>query len=150
MPAQLICELATSHGGDIALAKEMIQRCVEAGAHWVKFQSFQVKHLRPGDPQADWLKQSELSDDAHHELIAACQEAGVKFLSTVFTADRVPFLASLGLEAIKIGAAEASEAQLVDDCIQAFTFKFISLTSPYSRCAPGGRAVNGCRFMRCL
>lgn len=113
MGCEIIAELHTSHGGDIALAKEFIKRCAEAGAHWVKFQSYQTKHLRPSDPQEAWLKQAELSDEAHHVLKSACEAAGIKFLTTVFTADRVPFLVSLGLEAIKIGSGESFEVELV-------------------------------------
>jgi N,N'-diacetyllegionaminate synthase len=112
VPIELIAELSSNHGGSIPLAKEFIKRFADAGADFVKFQSYQVQTLRPDDPQYAWLQQAELSDDAHHELIAACRAAGTKFLTTIFHASRAPFLASLGLEAIKVGSGEAHEPSI--------------------------------------
>ena len=104
MPVELIAETSSNHGGDLSLAKEFIHAFAEAGADWIKFQTTRVKHLRPDDPQYEWFTKAELSDQAHVELKAECEQAGVKFLTTVYHADEVPFLASLGLEAIKIGS----------------------------------------------
>lgn len=126
MRCQIIAEVATNHGGDLACATDFIHACAEAGADYVKFQSYQVQHLRPGDPQQDWFAQCELSDDAHHVLMAECEKAGVKFLTTVYTADRVPFLQSLGLDTIKIGSGEAGEWPLVNAACQAFSTVLLS------------------------
>lgn len=113
MSVELIAEVSSNHGGDLELAKAFIWRYAEAGADWVKFQSYQVRTLRPNDPQREWLAQAELSDDAHHILKAECERARVKFLTTVFHRTRVPFLQSLGLEAIKIGSGEERDHGLV-------------------------------------
>jgi N,N'-diacetyllegionaminate synthase len=94
------------------LAREFIWRFAAAGADFVKFQTTRVKHLRPDDPQYDWFRRAELSDEAHHELKEECAKASVRFLTTVYHADDVPFVASLGLEAIKIGSGEARERTL--------------------------------------
>lgn len=112
MAIELIAEVASSHGGDLELAKAFIWQCAEAGADWVKFQSYQATTLRPTDPQRAWLAQAELSDDAHYMLRDECRRAGAKFLTTAFHASRVPFLAKLGMPAIKIGSGEAGEADL--------------------------------------
>src|SRR3990167_1645472 len=112
MSIELIAEVSSNHGGSIPLAKEFIWRCAEAGADWVKFQTTRVTHLRPDDPQYAWFQQAELSDDAHHELKAECERAGVKCLTTVYHYADVPFVASLGLEAIKIGSGEAQDPRL--------------------------------------
>ena len=109
---ELIAETSTNHGGSVALAREFIWRFAEAGADWIKFQTTRVKHLRPDDPQYAWFQRAELSDDAHFELKAECEKAGVKFLTTVYHPDDVPFVASLGLEAIKIGSGEATDFTL--------------------------------------
>lgn len=151
MACEIVAEVATAHGGDIALAKEMIARCAEAGAHWVKFQSYQTKHLRPGDPQEAWLKQAELSDDAHYELKAACEAAGVKFLTTIFTMDRVQFLAGLGLSTIKIGSGECHERELTTACGEYWSTILVSYDPYY----PYGLITHNTklslpRFMRCI
>src|SRR3990167_6334765 len=114
MSVEIIAEVASNHGGSIPLAKEFIARCADAGADWVKFQTTRVKHLRPDDPQYAWFQQVELSDDAHWELKAACEGAGVKMLTTVYHHADVPFVASLGLAAIKIGSGEAHEEALAE------------------------------------
>ena len=112
MSVEIIAEVSSNHGGDLILAKEFIHACAEHGADWVKFQTTRVKHLSPADPQYEWFKRAELSDDAHYELKAECEKVGVKFLTTVYNAAEVPFLASLGLEAIKIGSGEMMEQDL--------------------------------------
>lgn len=144
MGVELIAEVASSHGGSIPLAKEFIKRFADAGANWIKFQSYQVKTLRPDDPQREWLAQAELSDDAHHDLIDECRANGVKFLTTVFHHSRVPFLKSLGLEAIKIGSGEATNVNLAHAIAKhEFTRAIVScglVDSPY-RCALIGHSL---------
>lgn len=111
MSIELIAEVASSHGGSIALAKEFIHAFAEAGADWVKFQTTRVKHLRPDDSQYDWFAKAELSDDAHHELKAECEKAGTKFLTTVYHVDEVPFVRSI-TDTVKIGSGEACDFSL--------------------------------------
>jgi N,N'-diacetyllegionaminate synthase len=124
---ELIGEISSNHGGDLSLAKEFIHAFAEAGADFCKFQTTRVKHLRKGDPQAAWFQQSELSEDAHWELKDECERRGTKFLTTVYNAEEVPFLASLGLEAIKIGSGEAGEQGLADAVRGQFHRVFVSL-----------------------
>src|SRR5262245_11005962 len=126
MAVELIAEVSSNHGGDIELAKAFIWQYAATGADWVKFQSYQVKTLRPNDPQREWLAKAELSDDAHHILKAECERAGVKFLTTVFHHSRVPFLAGLGLERIKIGSGEARDQALRGAVMTHFSSAFIS------------------------
>lgn len=109
---ELIAEVSSNHGGDLSLAKEFIWRFAEAGATFVKFQHTRVKHLQPDDPQYDWFKQAEFSVERFAELKVVCEQAGTKFLTTVYHAADVPEVASLGLEAIKIGSGEANEEGL--------------------------------------
>lgn len=110
---ELIAEISTGHGGSMALAEEFIWRFVEAGATFIKFQHTRVAHLRRDDPQWDWFARSELSlaQVAHLKEITE-HHAGAKFLTTVYHHDDVPEVASLGLEAIKIGSGEAREQGL--------------------------------------
>jgi N,N'-diacetyllegionaminate synthase len=114
MRCELISEIASNHGGDLDLACDLIRQCAEAGADTVKVQSYQTRHLNPADPQFAWLRQAEISDDAHVRLKACCEANHVRFLTTVFHEDRVPFLASLGLTHLKIGSGEAMRRPLID------------------------------------
>ena len=150
MNVELIAEVASGHGGDLALAKEFIHRFADAGADWVKFQTTRVKHLRPDDPQYAWFERAELSNDAHFELQAECATAGVKFLTTVYHPDEVPFLASLGLEAIKIGSGEAAEIPLAQ-AVRAARFPRVMVALGITR-LPTRSAFygHGIEFFRCL
>ena len=114
MRVPVIAELSSSHGGDLDLACRLIEQCAEVGADTIKFQSYQVRHLARTDPQYAWFEQAELSDDAHERLMRCCQRHQVRFLTTVFHQDRVPFLAGLGLTQIKIGSGEAMWRRLID------------------------------------
>lgn len=110
---EIICEVASNHGGDPGWQERLIEMVAGAGADTVKFQSYQTRHLSPTDPQYAWLKQAELSDDDHVRLLRVCKQHGVSFLTTVFHADRVAFLAGLGLPAIKVGSGEAGNVALL-------------------------------------
>lgn len=109
MRCQIIAELATNHGGDLALAEDMIAAAAEAGADIVKTQAYQVAHLRRTDPQYDWFAQCELSDEKHRQLIANAASCGVRYLTTAFCADDLERVARLcGPEHVKIGSGEGS------------------------------------------
>lgn len=113
MAIELIAEVSSNHGGNLALAKEFIWRFAEAGATFVKFQHTRVKHLRPDDPQYEWFTKAEFSVEQFAELKAECERAGTKFLTTVFNATDVPEAAILSPKAIKIGSGEAGQEDLV-------------------------------------
>ena len=107
MRSEIIAELATAHGGDLALAEEMIRVAADCGVDWVKTQAFQVKHLRKGDPQAAWFAQSELSVEAHARLASVARSVGVKYLTTVFTMSDCVRLSNVkGIGGWKIGSGE--------------------------------------------
>jgi sialic acid synthase SpsE len=106
---EIIAEVASNHGGDHDWQHRFIDMAAGAGATWVKFQSYQTRHLDPADPQFAWLQRAELSDADHERLIRRCEAAGIKFLTTVYTADCVPRLASLGLHVVKVGSGESSD-----------------------------------------
>lgn len=107
MRAQLIAELATSHGGDVDLAAEMIRAAADAGADYAKIQTYDLAKLNPSDPQRDWLVKAHLDKAAHERLMAVCQQVGVQFLSTPFDAGSLALLRELGLKTFKIASSES-------------------------------------------
>lgn len=111
----VIVECASSHAGDVDEAFRLIHDAVATGADVVKFQSYQVRHLDPADPQYEWLAKAELTDTDHESLMEACARCGVQFMTTVYHEDRVPFLAgALKLTAIKIGSGEGMRRPLLE------------------------------------
>lgn len=104
---ELIAELASGHGGDMQIARDMIAAAADAGAHTIKVQTYTVARLNPHDPQAAWLTLTALSEFQHEQLIAACEARGVGFLSTPFDPDALALLRKLGCRRFKIASSEA-------------------------------------------
>ena len=101
---ELIAELATAHGGDVALAEDMVAAAADSGAHTVKIQSYTLSRLNPKDPQADWLRQAHLDVKAHERIIRACERHHVQFLSTPSDAKALALLRRLGRLRFKIAS----------------------------------------------
>jgi N,N'-diacetyllegionaminate synthase len=116
MRTQIIAEVTSNHGGDMGLAREFVRRAADAGADYVKFQSWRAATVRDGgaDPQYAWFVQSELSDAGHRELIDECARNGIRFLTTCFDIGRVEFLASLGLDTIKVGSPDLTSRRMLE------------------------------------
>lgn len=118
----IIAEAGVNHNGDRQLAFQLVDAAVEAGADAVKFQTFKTENLVTrsagkaayqlqnsdvDDTQFAMLKQLELPNDIHFELVAYCNKNGIDFLSTAFDIDSLNFLVDdLGLETLKIPSGE--------------------------------------------
>jgi N,N'-diacetyllegionaminate synthase len=117
----IIAEAAVNHNGDIKLAKELIDVAVNAGADFVKFQTFNADRLAThaakkaeyqaqttdrNETQHEMLRRLELTPAMHHELIAHCKMRKIGFFSTGFDIESVNFLASLGQNLFKIPSGE--------------------------------------------
>ena len=117
----VIAEAGVNHNGSIATAKEMIVRAAEAGADFVKFQTFkaetlvthkaekaeyQKKIIDKGESQFDMIKKLELDQAAHKELIDYCEKKDICFLSTAFDHDSINLLAELNTPLYKIPSSE--------------------------------------------
>jgi N,N'-diacetyllegionaminate synthase len=128
MRTQIIAEVTSNHGGDLALAREFIRHAADAGADFVKFQSWRASTVRDGaaDPQFEWFVKSELSDADHRTLIDECGQRGIGFLTTCFDIGRVEFLASLGLQAIKVGSPDLTSRRMLEALRAAFPRVIVS------------------------
>lgn len=117
----VIAEAGVNHNGDLSLAYQLVEAAARAGAHVVKFQTFQAKKLATGkadkasyqkettgqdEGQLSMLKKLELSPEQHLQLINHCQAFGIEFLSTAFDPVSVDLLASLNLKRWKIPSGE--------------------------------------------
>jgi N-acetylneuraminate synthase len=119
----IIAEAGVNHNGDINLAKRLIEVAAEAGADYVKFQTFkaenlvsksatkadyQQKNTQNDGTQFDMLKKLELSYNDHYVLINHCNKHNIKFLSTAFDDESFDFLETLSLDYIKISSGDAT------------------------------------------
>src|SRR3989344_4043363 len=106
MEPKIIAEIASSHNGDMELAKQMIKAAARAGVDIVKFQSLQSKNVADSDPDKDRYRSLELSDEDHFVLKDECEKNGMEFLTTCYDAERIPFLKQLGLRKIKVSSTD--------------------------------------------
>jgi N,N'-diacetyllegionaminate synthase len=117
----IIAEAGVNHNGDIKLAKQLIDVAADAGADYVKFQTFSADRMvtksadkaeyqkqssDSSESQFEMLKRLELSVEMHLELIEHCERRSIKFLSTGFDKQSVDLLIGLGLDLIKIPSGE--------------------------------------------
>lgn len=116
--------------GDLALAKAMIDAAADAGCDTVKFQSWRPEKLSKDFPDYDAAfarhSRSQLTDQAHEELIAYCATRGVAFLTTCFDLDRVDFLASLGLQEVKVASPDCGSTAMIERLMARFPRLIIS------------------------
>lgn len=120
----IIAEAGVNHNGSIALAKQLVDKAVEAGVDYIKFQTFQASKLvtkvakqaeyqqknigKEGDSQYQMLKKLELSPADHEVLMAYCNKKGIKFFSTAFDFESIDYLHSLNLGLWKIPSGEVT------------------------------------------
>ncbi|MDB4037921.1 N-acetylneuraminate synthase [Candidatus Thioglobus sp.] len=117
----IIAEAGVNHNGSIQLAKKLIKVAADAGANYVKFQTFKAeniisKHADKADYQKnitdhneshyEMIKKLELDYQMHIELIDFSNNQGIKFLSTPFDIDSIDLLVELGLDKLKIPSGE--------------------------------------------
>lgn len=119
----IIAEAGVNHNGSIDMAKQLVDKAVEAGVDIIKFQTFKAEKLvsksakqaeyqkknignDADDSQYNMLKKLELSKHDHHTLIEYCQERGIKFFSTAFDMESIEYLHSLKLGLWKIPSGE--------------------------------------------
>ena len=101
----VIAEIGINHGGDINLAKRMIDSVSRTGADAVKFQTYITeKRVAKDSPIFDILKKCELSFDAFEELQTYSKSLNIDFFSTPFDNDSVDFLNSIGCDIYKIAS----------------------------------------------
>ncbi len=117
-------EARVNHDGSIAIAKELIDVGVDAGADAVKFQTFRAESLvSRGAPKAEYQKQNarlnesqyemieklEIDEKAHRALMDYCGQRKILFLSSPFDHDSIELLDRLGLKIFKVPSGEITD-----------------------------------------
>jgi len=118
----IIAEAGVNHNGDINKARRLIDKAVEAGVDYIKFQTFKTESCisknavkadyqientqNSSESQLEMVKKLELSFDQFIELEKYCNQKNIKFLSTGFDSESLTFLAQLGVTIAKIPSGE--------------------------------------------
>ncbi|MEZ7813897.1 MAG: sialic acid synthase SpsE [Paracoccaceae bacterium] len=124
LPPLVIAEIGINHGGDLAVAKEMVRLAHRAGCECIKHQTHfiedemtdEAKSIFP--PNADvsiWdvMARCALPCDDEVELMRYTQSLGMIYISTPFSRAAADFLNEIGVPAFKIGSGEADNLPLI-------------------------------------
>jgi N,N'-diacetyllegionaminate synthase len=117
----VIAEAGVNHNGKLSLATGLIDAAKDAGADYVKFQTFhadklvspktskagyQKKTTAKSESQYEMIKKLELSAEDHKTLFKYCRKKGIQFLSTPFDEESADFLEKIGMKIFKIPSGE--------------------------------------------
>lgn len=118
----IIAEAGVNHNGDFELAKKLIDVAADAGADFVKFQTFKADKLvsktavkasyqqnnsdDAEQSQYQMLKQLEIPEQWHYTLKDYSLSRGINFLSTGFDEESIDFLERLEPGLYKIPSGE--------------------------------------------
>ena len=117
----IIAEAGVNHNGSVENALRLVDAAAEAGADYVKFQTFKAEKLVTAearkadyaqrntgedDRQMKMLRCLELDEAAHRRIMEHCNKCGVRFLSTGFDEEALEMLVAMGVDRIKIPSGE--------------------------------------------
>lgn len=118
----VIAEAGVNHNGSVRLAKQMAAAAKEAGADYVKYQTFEPKKLvskfaekaqyqkaaGEEEPQLQMLEKLALGRQDFIELKHYCDTIGIGFLSTPFDLGSIDFLETLDMDFWKLPSGEVT------------------------------------------
>ena len=117
----IIAEAGVNHNGSVGNALRLVDAAAEAGADYVKFQTFKADRLvttearkasyaqrntGKDDGQMDMLRSLELDESAHRRIIERCIKSDIHFLSTGFDEESLEMLVAMNVDRIKIPSGE--------------------------------------------
>jgi N-acetylneuraminate synthase len=122
----VIAEIGVNHGGDLALAKRLIDLAKEGGADAAKFQTYKAERIASRHSPAYWDRSKEPTEsqfalfkkydkfgpDEFAALAAHCRAVKIDFVSTPFDAGAVDFLDPL-VPFHKIASADLNNVPLL-------------------------------------
>ena len=121
MAVKIIAEAGVNHNGDFALAKKMVDAAADAGADYIKFQTFipqklvskfaqkadyQKETTGAEESQLQMLEKLVLTQENFRELAHYCGEKQIGFISTPFDLESIDFLDSIVMDFWKLPSGE--------------------------------------------
>ncbi len=125
---KIIAEAGVNHNGSFSNIIQMIDIASEAGADFIKFQTFKAKNLvssfalkaeyqrkntSENKHQYSMLKKLEIPEKWYGKIISHCLDKGIEFLSSVFDKESVDLLLKHGLTTFKIPSGEITNKPLL-------------------------------------
>lgn len=117
----IIAEAGVNHNGDLNLAFKLVDAAADAGADYIKFQTFitelivdksakraeyQIANSRDDISQYEMIKKLELSFEDFHKINNYCKKRNIKFLTTVADFVSLKKIDDFNLDFIKVSSGE--------------------------------------------
>jgi len=125
-PAFIVAEIGINHNGNLAIAKQMIDAAVHAGADAVKFQKRTPEICTPPEQQKqmretpwgyitylDYRQKVEFGEAEYREIDQYCREKGIPWLVSVWDEQAVDFMEGFDTPAYKIPSASLTDHNLL-------------------------------------
>lgn len=138
----IIAEAGVNHNGNMENAFQLIDAAADAGADYIKFQTFKADNLvskstkkaeyqiqntgNKEESQLEMLRKLELSYEEHKQLIAYCHKKNIQFFSTAFDLDSLQYLFDIGLKTVKIPSGEITNLPYLRKAASLFSEVIIS------------------------
>ena len=126
----IVAEIALSHNGSLFQAKNLIKKCKEAGADYVKFQTHLAEHessldetFRPGfkfkeKNRYEYWKNRQFSLSQWKSIYAYSKKEKIEFLSSPFSVEAVRLLKKVGLKTWKISSGEFFSESVLEEVMK--------------------------------
>lgn len=110
----IVAEIGINHGGNINIAKRLIDSVSKTGADAVKFQTYITEKRTYKDSSIfDILKKCELPFDAFQELKEYTKQYNLEFFSTPFDEESIKYLKSIDCNLYKIASFDVVNHKLL-------------------------------------
>lgn len=126
----IIAEIGANHNGDLELAKTMIRSAAECGCDAVKFQSWTPSSLIAKEEYdrnqkyddspkkhfgslKEMVERYYLREEQHLELKVFCDEVGIAFCSSPFSAQEADLLCEIGVPFIKVASMDVNNLEFL-------------------------------------
>lgn len=121
----IVGEIGQNHDGSLGMCHAYVDALADAGAHAIKFQThissaestkdekFRVKFSYQDETRFDYWRRMEFTEPQWAELKAHCDERGIGFVSTPFSAAAVELLDRIGVEIWKIGSGDTRSERMM-------------------------------------
>tara|TARA_B100000925_G_scaffold291687_1_gene280772 strand:- start:451 stop:1497 length:1047 start_codon:yes stop_codon:yes gene_type:complete len=120
----LIVEIGINHGGDINVAKKLVDLAFSAGAECIKHQTHiiedemteEAKSIVPPNAEKsiwDIMQECSLTLDEERDLKKYTESLGLIYISTPFSRKAADFLNDIDVPAFKIGSGECDNLPLI-------------------------------------
>ena len=120
----VIAEIGINHLGSLSRAKKMVDLANEAGADFIKFQTYvaERRYDLKKNPKAkqfiEWTKKWQLSQAEEMELWEYSRKQDAVVFTSVYDAETVQFAEKLNNPIYKIAAFEITNKELINEIIK--------------------------------